>query len=89
MSLLGGGGGASKARVTMSFYMTFFYFDGVPYAINRIPESFDFFSSIFLKELISWAHFQIFTAHQNTSNGKLDMMNRLFSHLLILKSFLG
>ena len=30
MSLLGGGGGASKARVTMSFYMTFFYFDGVP-----------------------------------------------------------
>ena len=31
MSLLGGGGGASKARVTMSFYMTFFYFDGVPY----------------------------------------------------------
>ena len=30
MSLLGGGGGGSKARVTMSFYMTFFYFEGVP-----------------------------------------------------------
>ena len=34
MSLLGGGGGGSKARVTMSFYMTFFYFDGVPYISN-------------------------------------------------------
>ena len=33
------------------------------YAISLIPESFDFFSSIFLKEPISWAHFQIFTAH--------------------------
>ena len=35
MSLLGWGGGGSKARVTMSFYMTFFHFEGIP---NRLEE---------------------------------------------------
>ena len=55
MSLLGGGGGGSKARVTMSFYMTFFYFEGVPYFENVFvkPEDKDKLGEIVTDKLVS------------------------------------